>query len=197
MPEFELPGAEGDSGDKDRSKLNMTIAVTVALLTTFMAVAKIKDDNIVQAMQVAQAAAADTWNQYQAKRMRQAIAENATQQTELMRELVPADSRPRVDKLLTTQKQDAARYDKDKSDLAQKAKGFQADYDALGERDDQFDLADAMMTMSLALLAMTALTQKRFLLYVGWLLMAGGFYIGIAGFVGWRVHPDAIIKLLT
>ena len=36
-------------------KLNCFIAITIALLATFMGICKVKDDNIVQAMQQAQA----------------------------------------------------------------------------------------------------------------------------------------------
>jgi hypothetical protein len=42
--------AAGDAS----SRLNLTVAVTVALLATFMGICKVKDDNIVQGMQQAQ-----------------------------------------------------------------------------------------------------------------------------------------------
>ena len=48
-------GASGPSGSRQPSRLNAAVAVVVALLATFMGVCKVKDDNIVQAMQQAQA----------------------------------------------------------------------------------------------------------------------------------------------
>ena len=44
-----------------RDRLNTLVAVFVALLATFMAVTKVKDDNIVQAMLQAKSDAVDTW----------------------------------------------------------------------------------------------------------------------------------------
>jgi hypothetical protein len=43
------------------SRLNMTVAVTVALLATFIGICKVKDDNIVQAMQQSWANKLDHW----------------------------------------------------------------------------------------------------------------------------------------
>jgi Domain of unknown function (DUF4337) len=55
--------------------LNAAVAITVALLATFMGICKVKDDNIVQAMQQAQADKLDHWGYYQARNIRQEIAE--------------------------------------------------------------------------------------------------------------------------
>mgnify|MGYP003351938131 FL=1 len=61
------------NGSKSRW-LNPAIAITVSLLATFMGICKIKDDNIVQAMQQAQADKLDHWNFYQARNLREEIA---------------------------------------------------------------------------------------------------------------------------
>jgi hypothetical protein len=44
--------------------LNPAVAITVALLATFMGICKVKDDNIVQGMQQAQADKVDHWSYY-------------------------------------------------------------------------------------------------------------------------------------
>ena len=49
---------------------NNTVALTVVVLATVLGLCKIKDDNIVQAMQQAKADAVDNWNQYQATRLK-------------------------------------------------------------------------------------------------------------------------------
>jgi hypothetical protein len=41
--------------ERQKNRLNTLIAISVALLATFIGICKIKDDNIVQAMQQAQA----------------------------------------------------------------------------------------------------------------------------------------------
>ena len=50
--------------------LNRMVATTVVALSVVMAVGKIKDDNIVQAMQADQAAKIDLWNEYQATKIK-------------------------------------------------------------------------------------------------------------------------------
>ncbi len=47
---------------KAKSRLNTLVAISVALLATFMGICKVKDDNIVQAMQQAQANKIDKEN---------------------------------------------------------------------------------------------------------------------------------------
>src|SRR5437773_9268457 len=54
----------------------------VALTATFMAVASVKDRNITLRMNQAQAKAIDTWNYYQAKSMKQNLAEATLDRSE-------------------------------------------------------------------------------------------------------------------
>src|ERR1700694_4171253 len=62
---------------KSKVHLNTWVAISVALLATFMGICKVKDDNIVQAMQQAQADKIDNYSWYQARNVREEIA-NAT-----------------------------------------------------------------------------------------------------------------------
>ncbi len=55
---------------KSRAHLNTWVAISVALLATFMGICKVKDDNIVQAMQQAQADKIDNYSWYQARNVR-------------------------------------------------------------------------------------------------------------------------------
>src|SRR5712664_1424972 len=77
--------AEQTSASLDRTKARLStwVAITVALLATFMGVCKVKDDNIVQAMQQAQADKLDHWNFYQARNIRQDVAEGTATQLRL------------------------------------------------------------------------------------------------------------------
>src|SRR5207248_7193668 len=59
---------------KSRAHLNTLVAISVALLATFMGICKVKDDNIVQAMQQAQADKIDNYSWYQARNIREEIA---------------------------------------------------------------------------------------------------------------------------
>src|SRR6266478_10125139 len=63
-----------DPVKKSRINLNTLVAISVALLATFMGICKVKDDNIVQAMQQAQADKIDSYSWYQARNIREEVA---------------------------------------------------------------------------------------------------------------------------
>ena len=177
--------------------LNNWVAISVAIISVFMAVSKVKDDNIVQAMLQAKSDAVDTWNEYQAKKVKQHMAELGLNQVLALQAFAPSKS---VDVLVIQQKQyhDAiARYKVEEDVLMKKAKGFEKQYDDLNYRDDQFDLSDATLAVSLAMLAITALTGKRKLLILAWMLAGFGLVMGTAGLMGLPIHPSALVKLLS
>ena len=78
------------SRDRHRARLNTRVAITVALLATFLGVCKVKDDNIVQAMQQAQADKLDHWNFYQARNIREEVAAATVTQLKLAAAGAPA-----------------------------------------------------------------------------------------------------------
>src|SRR5260370_8304485 len=139
-----------ESGEKNRDRLNNTIAVCVALLAAFMAVTKVKDDNIVQAMLQAKSDAVDTWSEYQSKRIKHELLELGRDQGTAMRAGASAQSAAVFDDQKKNYEAEMARYEKDEKDLQAKARGLEDRYDALNYRDDQFDLSDAALSVSLA-----------------------------------------------
>jgi hypothetical protein len=83
---MELDPVEAIESLKDSEKpnrLNMFVAVMVAFLATFMGVCKVKDDNICQAMQQAQADKIDHWAFYQARNLREEMAKSTSIQLRL------------------------------------------------------------------------------------------------------------------
>src|SRR3954464_11591880 len=92
------------SASAANARVNTWVAITVALLATFMGICKVKDDNIVQAMQQAQAAKIDDWAFYQARNVRQEVAQSALTTLQLQRRSTPAGDRPAMDSTI-------ARYD--------------------------------------------------------------------------------------
>jgi len=67
----------------DDNPLSMRVAVVVAILATFMGICKVKDDNINQAMQQAQANKVDHWSFYQARNIREEVANSTIVQLKL------------------------------------------------------------------------------------------------------------------
>jgi hypothetical protein len=168
--------------DRDRSRLNTHVAITVALLATFLGVCKIKDDNIVQAMQQAQADRLDHWNFYQARNVRQEVAAAAAVQLKLASSGAPAGQQEAYRAAIASYEALAAEQAKKKEELQRQADQDQKNYDALNYRDDQFDLSDALIALAISLLALTALTHKRWLYWVALVATVGGVVImGLAG----------------
>ena len=186
-----------DDADARRSRLNTWVAITVALLATFIGISKVKDDNIVQAMQQAQADKLDHWAFYQARNIREEIARAERTSLELQMAAAPASRRAAYDSAVVRYK--ALELDQltKKREVQGQAEQDQKTYDALNYRDDQFDLADALLAIAISLLALTSLTQKKWLYWAAMIPTALGVLIGLAGLLGWHVHPDSIARLLS
>jgi hypothetical protein len=182
---------EADTSDK---RLNKLVAVTVVILSVFMAVTKVKDDNIVQAMQKAKSESVDAWAEYQASRIKLHVDENGLEQTRLLETLG-------VDKALAGKQ--AAEYEADlkkyqarSAETMKKAKALEEEYDRLNFRDDQFDFSDAFLSIAVALAAVALLAEFYWLLYVAWATGAVGLTFGIAGFLGLNLRPEWLAQLL-
>ena len=186
-----------DSAFAKFRKLNQYVAITVALLATFMGICKVKDDNIVQAMQQAQANRLDHWNFYQARNIREEIAKGTLLQLQLAAPSQPASERQNYQKAIDQYTQLAADQANKKNELKLQAEQDQKDYDAANFRDDQFDLADALLAIAISLLAVTALTHLWWLYFVSLVPTGFGVLMGLAGLAGWGIHPDALIRLLS
>jgi hypothetical protein len=181
------------------SNLNGLVAISVAIVATFIAVCNVKAGNIGQAMQQAQANSVDTWAYFQAKGTKLNIAESARDGLILQREIsgtLTPDGRAHLDKKIADYEAKIQLYEKEKAEIKKTAEGYQAEYDRLNNRDDQFDMADALTSVAIALLGITALTRKRRLLYVAWAFAGFGVLLGIAGFAGLNIHPDFLARIL-
>lgn len=65
------------------------------------------------------------------------------------------------------------------------------------QESNQFDMAEATLSVAIALAGVTALTRKRWLLGLALLFAAFGGVLGVAGFMGFSLHPDALARLLS
>ena len=188
-----------ESSRKDRAaaRLNMWVAVTVAILATFMGICKVKDDNIVQGMQQAQANKLDHWSFYQARNIREEVAKSTVIQLRLgMLGRTGAD-KTAYEEAIRQYETVATEQARKKDELKRQAEQDQVDYDAANFRDDQFDLSDALIAISISLLAVTALTHMRWLYFLSLVPTGFGVLMGLAGLLGWAIHPTGLIRLLS
>ena len=175
--------------------LNRMVAITVVILSVFLGICHIKDDNLVQAMQQAKADAVDTWGEYQATRTKLHIDEGAAEQLAVLGTL--ARDRAAVAAQAARLTGQIAKYRTESPQLQAKAKGFEAAYDAMNYHDDQFDAADALVGIAVSVAAVAALAEAPWVLATAWAFGALGMLMGVAGFAGWRIHPDFLSRLLS
>jgi len=185
------------AAQKSRNQLNTTVAISVALIATFMGICKVKDDNIVQAMQQAQANKIDSYSWYQARNIREEVARATVAQLTAQAATAP----PQAQAVLQEQIKvfQALEQEQAEKKKIQQADAEQADkaYNELNYHDDQFDLSDAMLALAISLLAMTALTQKRWLFILAMAPTIFGTVMGLAGLFAWKIHPDFLTRLLS
>jgi hypothetical protein len=172
-----------------RNKINSRVALFVAIIATFMALCNVKDGNIVQAMSQAQANAINAWSYFEAKSTKQSITEKSL-------ELLKAENKPNSQALIKSYEEQVARYEKEKNEISAEAKGYQKQYDDINLFDDQFDMTDALLTIAIAMLGITSLTQKKWLLYFSGIVGLIGIILGLAAFMKISLHSDFISKIL-
>src|SRR5947207_241970 len=192
---------DDDEKNKDVAKkswrLNTLVAISVALLATFMGICKVKDDNIVQAMQQAQADKIDNYSWYQARNIREEVANATVAQLKALQASASPQAQSVIQDQLKTYQ--ALAQEQEEKKKVQQTDADKADqtYNALNFHDDQFDLSDAMLALAISLLAVTALTQKRWLFIIAMVPTFFGVFMGLAGLLSWHIHPNFLTRLLS
>ena len=180
---------QGSVETSDNTKINSLVALFVAITATFMAICNVKDGNIVQAMSQAQAHSIDAWSYFQAKSTKQAIAENTL-------DLLQAGDTVKNAAMIVQFRNQVSRYETEKATIKAQAEGYQKEYDDTNLFDDQFDMTEALLTIAIAMLGITSLTQKKWLLYFSSAVGLLGIILGLTAFFGISLHSDFVAKIL-
>lgn len=196
MEALDIVDTQGEAPPAGK-KLNATVAITVALLATFMGICKVKDDNINKSMQQAQANRVDHWAFYQARNVREEVAKSTVVQLRLAAAGKPASEQTAYREAIQQYEKIAQDQAAKKADAKAQAEQDQKTYDAANFKDDQFDLSDALLAIAISLLAITALTQLWALYFTALVPTAFGVLMGLSGLAGWGLHPQALIALLS
>jgi hypothetical protein len=183
--------------DLTDDRLNNTIALLVAVTATALALTNIKDGNVVQRMSVARSQSVNAWAHYQAKSLKQSLAQSALDQLELQAQIVDRfEVRARITSKVAGYRGEIERYEGEKLQIKLKAESFEKDYERLNFTDDQLDMAEACLSMALALYGVTALTRRRWLLYLSGFVAVWGTAHALAGFAGWGFRPEWFAQVL-
>jgi hypothetical protein len=175
--------------EASNSPINSRVALFVAIAATFMALCNVKDGNIVQAMDQAQAHALNAWSYFEAKSTKQNITENALETFRIM-------NKGEQDSVIRVYEEKVARYEKEKNEIKAQAQGFEKQYDDLNLFDDQFDMTEALLTIAIAMFGITSLTQKKWLLWFSSAVALLGIVLGLTAFFGISLHSDLVSRIL-
>jgi hypothetical protein len=181
--------------DEKLKKINNKVAVTVIVLTIGMAIFKIKDDNINQAMQKAKAESVDAWSEYQAARVKLHTDELGLATASLLNTAKIFDHELAAGQMKAF-KLEIEKYQARSKETFENAKKLAGEYDRWNFRDDQFDISEAFASIAIGLAAVASLTAHVRLLYTSWALGAFSYLFGIAGFCGLGIHPDWLAAFL-
>lgn len=177
-------------------RLNHAVVLTVVLLAACIGIAKVKEDNLAQAMQRAKASETSFLAEYQASKIKQHMAESALAQAKLLGLANPAAA-----SAATTQeiqlRLDIAQYQSNADKEQRQAKAKEAQYGELNFHTHQFDLGAAALLLAIACAALALAVQSWLPLVFGWLAGVVGVLFTMAGFAGWQVHPDWLIRWLS
>jgi len=191
------PTRDKDETTSSRAQLNTWVAISVALLATFLGICKVKDDNIVQAMQQAQANKIDSYTWYQARNIREEVANSTVAQLKVLQVSASPQAQSVIQDEIKTYQELAQDQETKKKIQQTEADNADQAYNELNFHDDQFDLSDAMLALAISMLAVTALTQKRWLFYIAMAPTFFGVLMGLAGLLSWHIHPNFLTRLLS
>ena len=184
--------------DASHERLNGLVAITVAILATFLGICNVKDDNVVQAMLAAQAEVIDQWAFFQARNIREEVMLATVEQLTIERATHSDPTQlATIDASIKKYSEMAQSQNIKKEEVKKLAEAAQVRYNTLNYKDDQFDLAEASIAIAIALLAITALTHVWWLFWLALIPSVFGMLIGGAGLLGLPFHPDFLIKPLT
>jgi hypothetical protein len=177
-------------------RLNMRVALTIALLATCMGICKVKNDGIILNMQQAQANKLDDWAWYQTRHVRVEIAHATAIQMQLSAKTFPKMKKD-YEQQVDTYNKLALEQESKMKDLQKQALEEQKKYDEYHERNDQFDLAEAGMTIAIAILAITSLTRMGWLYWLSMIPGGFGVIMGLAGLFNWPIRPEWLMKIMA
>lgn len=149
---------------KMESRLSAYVALTVVIVSVFMAMCKLKDENLVDGMIHSDMKAVDTWGEYQAERIKLHDDENDAGVLKLAAGANPQAVAAEIARLDAK----ASGYQKSSADLKKEAAGYEKSYEKKEVTHAEFDLVDALCAITLALAAVAALADYVLLLYIAW-----------------------------
>lgn len=216
-------------GERERANERFTnrIALTIALLVTFLAISTIKSGNVEEAVQQAQAERNNSWAWYQAVRVREDMATyelaDLRRLARGVRSQAPAPSSapapspapasapeaassaapapsPEAQTLaaeIREQEAEVGRVRARKDETEARAKAAETQLARLSIFADQYDFSDALIAIATALFAICALAKVRWLYWFTMLPALAGVAWGAASMAHFAIPAQALLGWLN
>ena len=166
-------------------------ALLIAVLAALLALVEVQAKHAEIFVDEDSVAAADSWSQYQAKSIRQAVARDLQRLAMTLDVPSQPDRAAGRQALLKALREDQEHYEKDPKDgkqsIARRAHGFEEARDHALERAHAFDNAAAALELGIVLATASAITASAMLIRIALGLGAAGIVLGVLGVVvpGW------------
>ena len=149
------------------------ISLAISVLAVLVAMVTVLGHRTHTEAVLMQTRAADQWNLYQAKKIRQ-VQENGIS---ILLSLQPNSNASGVQKQLDDYKAHKGKLDQDLADEKQKAEDFQSEVDRAERRADRYDLGEALLQIAVVLSSITLLTRQRAYFFFGLALGLAGLLL--------------------
>ncbi len=188
-----------DQSEAARSeRLGNRVALTIAVLASFVALSAIKGGNIAQAMEQAHAERNNSWAWYQAVRVREDMSTyELAHLNRLARTTGGGAEAARLAAEITEQEAEVAHVRARKDEVEQRARAAEAEHEALALLDDQYDLSTALISIAMAILAVCVLAKVFWLYWFSLVPGIGGMAIGIAAMVRAPINAQFLFAWLS
>ena len=169
--------------EKTNDRFKQRAAILISVLAMLLAITSLGGNNATKEAATSNVLAANFYNFYQAKNVRQTAIMLSADQIELAvlnDQSIPEDAKAALRKKVEDYRKTVARYESEpetsegKKELLAKAKEHETRRDRALRQDPYFDYAQALLQIAIVLISVSIISE------LGWLVAAGGV-LGVAG----------------
>jgi uncharacterized protein DUF4337 len=169
--------------EKTNDRFKQRAAILISVLAMLLAITSLGGNNATKEAATSNVLAANFYNFYQAKNVRQTAIMLSADQIELAvlnDQSIPDDAKAALRKKVEDYRKTVARYESEpetsegKKELLAKAKEHETRRDRALRQDPYFDYAQALLQIAIVLISVSIISE------LGWLVAAGGV-LGVAG----------------
>jgi lipopolysaccharide export LptBFGC system permease protein LptF len=163
-----------EAGEAGESLMHISLAISI--LAVLVALVTVLGHRQHTEAVLAQARAGDTWNQYQAKKIR---ADQVSVAEDLL-SLQPSANSAAVEKKLEEYRQHQEHWKDDLAEEQKKAAEYEHEVDRAEKLASHFDLGEALLQIAVVLCSITLFTRNKKYFYLGVAIGGAGVLVAVA-----------------